>query len=286
MRSEGLAVLNISEFPRRIKQSGHFTQFILTLSYMVLFTVPSNRYPSPTQFLLCFLRERHHYRQPPPLISSVLLAATSHTYYCPGNTALSFQGAGAGNASHIILKCATERSPYPYSGLASVEFNATNPLSVLSQAAYMLDSNAFQSKQPCGLHLSGQDGMLPRALYYVLLDSALLFRRREWLAIAALGTATVYAAFAAVHLFTLLSFAQPNASEIPGFDSGNQDTSAGHADPDIFAISPVLAVAVIMLTSILNFSTSIRRHKAQAIVIHWGLFHIYCFGRRDRPDIS
>lgn len=152
---------------------------------------------------------------------------------------------------------------------AALSFNASNDSVALSfaLAEVLLDPSLIRYQIWCVHPLSGQYDTLSRALYYLLLVFSLMFRRHEWLAVAALGTAMTYAATSAVHLFAILSafrFGDPSKSY-------NLDTSVPYGDLDIFGIWPILVAAGLMLTPILNWSTTVRKHKAQSVIIWWGV---------------
>lgn len=79
-----------------------------------------------------------------------------------------------------------------------------------------------------------------------------------------------YAATSAVHLFALIAsygFRGPTNEEY----SENTHTTQPYLDVGYFGIFPVLAAARIMLTPILMWSNTVRRYKAQAIIICWDL---------------
>jgi hypothetical protein len=82
-----------------------------------------------------------------------------------------------------------------------------------------------------------------------------------------------YAASSAVHLFTLIvtyGFRGLTNEEY----SENTQTTQPYLDVDYFGICPILVAAGIMLTPILMWSTTVRRYKAQAIIVCWGLLMI------------
>ncbi|KFY14814.1 hypothetical protein V492_02399 [Pseudogymnoascus sp. VKM F-4246] len=117
----------------------------------------------------------------------------------------------------------------------------------------------------CVYPISGQYNTLSRALFYVLIVFSLIFRRHVWLSVAALGTAMTYAAVSAIHLFALVgSFRFLN----PGY----WDWGSGQdfMDLDLLGIFPILTASGIMLTPILMWSNTVRKHKAQAVVVCWG----------------
>jgi len=148
-------------------------------------------------------------------------------------------------------------------------------------AQSIFSPNNFQVPVACVHPLSGQYDMLTRGLYYLLLFFSLLFRRHTWLSTAALGTAMTYAATTAVHSLALVSnFGFGTPLEPSSYDNTtgewipngwNANTSQQFGDIDVFGIYPILASAAIMLTPILNWSVTIRKHDAQAAVVYWGI---------------
>jgi hypothetical protein len=133
-------------------------------------------------------------------------------------------------------------------------------------AQSIFDPSNYRIGVYCIYPLSGQYDILPRGLFYLLLIFSVLFRRHNWLATAALGTAMTYAAVSAVHMLALVTnfdFGTPQ----PGWDI---DSSKGYGDVDVFGIYPILSAAAIMLTPILNWSVSVRANEAQMVVVYWG----------------
>lgn len=129
---------------------------------------------------------------------------------------------------------------------------ANHTATVLAVTGTLLDPNAHRQNVRCMNPISGQYGQLPRILFYCLLVFALVFRRHEWLSLAALGTAMSYAAVSAVHIIILTVRKQ-------------------FTDPDVFGIFPLLSTSGIMLTPILMWSTTVRKNRAQAVIIYWGI---------------
>lgn len=155
----------------------------------------------------------------------------------------------------------------------SLSFNASDPTITygLAIAASLFDPNVQRLQILCVDPLSGQYDVLARGLYYLLLVVSFFFRRHSWLGPAALGTAMLYAAISAVHLFVLISlyrFGYP-----PGLLGLPWDTGSSQAfgDVDLFGITAILAAAGVMLAPILNWSTSVRTHESQAVIVYWGI---------------
>jgi hypothetical protein len=137
-------------------------------------------------------------------------------------------------------------------------------------AQSIFDPSNYHIGVYCMYPLSGQYDMLPRGLFYLLLIFSLIFRRHNWLATAALGTAMTYAAVSAVHMLALVTnfdFGTPQSDLPKGW---NINSSKGYGDVDVFGIYPILSAAAIMLTPILNWSVSVRANEAQMVVVYWG----------------
>lgn len=152
--------------------------------------------------------------------------------------------------------------------LAAIQFLATDEQAfqlVFAMARTVLSSDYFSGRVYCAYPISGMYDFLTRILFYVLLLFALLFRRHSWLAVAALGTAMTYSATVAVHALALLTQF--------GWHTGypNIQSSQPFGDIDILGAQVVLTAALVMMTPILNWSTSVRRDRAQIIVVLWGL---------------
>jgi hypothetical protein len=132
--------------------------------------------------------------------------------------------------------------------------------------ARTLLSDSYNSQSiTCVYPISGSYDFLTRILFYLLLFFALLYRRHTWVAIAALGTAMTYSATTAIHALALLTqFGWTNSPT-------NVQSSKAHGDPDIYGTYPVLLAAAVMFTPILNWSTNVRRDKAQIIMVLWGI---------------
>ncbi|KFX92083.1 hypothetical protein O988_07435 [Pseudogymnoascus sp. VKM F-3808] len=129
----------------------------------------------------------------------------------------------------------------------------------------IFDPNRTQMHITCVYPVSGQYNTLSRALFYVLIVFSLVFRRHVWISIAALGTAMTYSAVSAVHLFALVgSFGFKD----PGVLS--TESNKDYVDLDIFGIFPILTAAGIMLTPILMWSNTVRKHHAQPVIVCWG----------------
>ena len=136
-------------------------------------------------------------------------------------------------------------------------------------AQIILDTDNYSIGVWCINPLSGQYDVLPRALFYLLIIFSLLFRRHNWLATAALGTAMTYAATSAVHMFALLT--QFDWKYPADAFQGNLKTSVEFGDVDVYGIFPILSAAAIMLTPILNWSAQVRANEAQTVVVVWGV---------------
>jgi hypothetical protein len=137
-------------------------------------------------------------------------------------------------------------------------------------AQSIFDPSNYHIGVYCMYPLSGQYDMLPRGLFYLLLIFSLIFRRHNWLATAALGTAMTYAAVSAVHMLALVTnfdFGTPQSDLPKGW---NINSSKCYGDVDVFGIYPILSAAAIMLTPILNWSVSVRANEAQMVVVYWG----------------
>jgi hypothetical protein len=158
---------------------------------------------------------------------------------------------------------------YP-NNIAAISFPVEGPDIVwtFTLAQSIFDTSNYRIGIYCQYPLSGQYDMLPRGLFYLLLIFSLLFRRHNWLATAALGTAMTYAAVSAVHMFALvMNFDFGTPDDPKGW---NINSSKAYGDVDVFGIYPILSAAAIMLTPILNWSVSIRANEAQMVVVYWG----------------
>ena len=171
---------------------------------------------------------------------------------------------------------ATNTTPYPRlevypNNLASITFNVTSSYYdyVFPLAETIFDDGMFRIPINCIFPISGQYDVLSRILFYVLIIAALVFRRHNWLATAALGTAMTYAATTAVHMLALV--VDFHFGTNANLNNYNPQTSKPYGDPDVFGCYPVLAAAAIMITPILNWSISIRNSKAQPVVLWWAV---------------
>src|SRR2546423_15209886 len=141
--------------------------------------------------------------------------------------------------------------------IAAISFpvNSLNVTWTLTLAQSIFDPSNYRVGVYCIYPLSGQYDVLPRGLFYLLLIFSLLFRRHNWLATAALGTAMTYAAVSAVHMLALVTnfgFGTPDDPQ-----GWNIQSSAAYGDVDVFGIYPILSAAAILLTPILNWSVSV-----------------------------
>lgn len=157
--------------------------------------------------------------------------------------------------------------------LTSLSFNASDPTMTygLAIAASLFDPNVLRQQISCVYPLSGQYDVLARGLYYLLLVVSFFFRRHSWLGPAALGTAMVYAATSAVHLFALITLYRFGDPPGPLGLYWDKNSSQAFGDVDLFGITAILAAAGVMLAPILNWSTSVRTHESQAVIVYWGI---------------
>lgn len=171
---------------------------------------------------------------------------------------------GNGHEQHVYLTIFANN-------LSSLSFNASDPTITygLAIAASLFDPDVLRQQIWCIYPLSGQYDVLARGLYYLLLVVSFFFRRHSWLGPAALGTAMVYAATSAVHLFALIT--QYRFGYPPGPLPWDKDNSHAFGDVDLFGITAILAAAGVMLAPILNWSTSVRTHESQAVIVYWGI---------------
>ena len=159
-------------------------------------------------------------------------------------------------------------------GLLAYDPSKTNMWAIGKTMDLLFQPSVFSYEQLCIYPISGQYGFLPRLLYYVLLVFSLILREHYWLSTAALGTAMTYAATASVHAFALLLRYRYRA---PAWD--NLDWIYLRADQlgdiDLQGIFPILVAGSIMLTPILNFSTTVRHHEAHSVIVFWGVL-LFC----------
>ncbi|KAF2814957.1 uncharacterized protein BDZ99DRAFT_458915 [Mytilinidion resinicola] len=174
--------------------------------------------------------------------------------------------------------------------LASLTFGAADQwvTTAFQLADFVLSNDTFRIPVFCVYPISSQYDVLPRALFYLLLILSLVFRRHTLLSTAALATTMTYSATAVIHVFALLAQYRFNTGP------GDANSAKEYGDVDLLAIFPILAAAGIMLAPILNWSTTIRRHRAQAIIIWWGILifvglvpaWIYMYGWGEKFDLD
>ncbi|KAI9811905.1 MAG: hypothetical protein M1827_005256 [Pycnora praestabilis] len=147
--------------------------------------------------------------------------------------------------------------------------NVTNFPVLISALTSLYRDDVFSYPPVCTYAISGQYGFLPRLIYYVFLIFSLILRRHIWLSSAALGYAMSYASVACVHVFALLArykYKLPNYAD----PSLEYQPPNEYGDIDLVAIFPILVTGCIMLTPILNWSTTVRNYEAQPVVVYWG----------------
>lgn len=152
--------------------------------------------------------------------------------------------------------------------LATLLFSVTDNqhfAQTFAVARTLLSPDYYSQQIHCFYPLSGSYDFLTRVLFYLLLVFALLYRRHSWLAVAALGTAMTYSATTAVHAFALLTQF--------GWSIGptNMESAQNFGDIDIMGVFIILNTSLMTITPILNWSTNVRRDKAQVIVALWGM---------------
>lgn len=138
----------------------------------------------------------------------------------------------------------------------------------------LFQPNVFFYEQTCIYPISGQYGFLPRLIYYLLLIFSLILRKHLWLSTAALGAAMTYAATASVHAFALLlryRYHTPTLTSLDWIYLPPKELG----DVYLQAIFPILVAGSIMLTPILSFSTTVKRHEAHSVIIFWGVL-VFC----------
>ena len=137
----------------------------------------------------------------------------------------------------------------------------------LPLAAAIFDPNLSRHLVFCIYPISGRYDILARCLFYISMVFAIVVRKNSALAIAALGTAMLYSSVAAIHAIILLAqFHWTNPVE-----EWDLVSSKAFGDTDIHPIKVILIVATLLSTPILNWSTSVRRHRAQIIIYFWVL---------------
>lgn len=159
-------------------------------------------------------------------------------------------------------------------GILTYDPSKTNMWAIGKTVDLLFQPSTFSYQQDCIYAISGQYGFLPRLIYYLLLIFSLILRKHLWLSTAALGTAMTYAATASVHAFALLlryRYHTPTLSNLEWIQMPPKELG----DIDLQAIFPILVAGSIMLTPILTFSTTVRKHEAHAVVIFWGVL-VFC----------
>ena len=159
-------------------------------------------------------------------------------------------------------------------GILTYDPSKTNMWAIGLTVDQLFQPSVFSYEQQCVYAISGQYGFLPRLLYYVLLIFSLFLRKHLWLSTAALGAAMTYAATASVHALALLQrfkYRTPSLENLEWISAPLDQLG----DLDLWAIFPILVAGSIMLTPILSFSTTVRKHEAHSVVIFWGIL-IFC----------
>ena len=159
-------------------------------------------------------------------------------------------------------------------GILTYDPSKTNMWAIGKTVDQLFQPSVFSYEQECAYPISGQYGFLPRLLYYLLLIFCLILRRNKWLSTAALGAAMTYAATASVHAFALLLRYRYESPSLTNLDWIYLPPDK-LGDLDLQAIFPILVAGSIMLTPILSFSTTVRKHEAHSVVIFWGIL-IFC----------
>ncbi len=165
-------------------------------------------------------------------------------------------------------------TPRADQGILTYDPSKTNMWAIGKTVDLLFQPSVFSYQQTCIYAISGQYGFLPRLLYYLLLTFSLILRKHFWLSTAALGTAMTYAATASVHAFALLLRYRYHTPRLQNLDWIYLPPNE-LGDIDLQAIFPILVAGSIMLTPILNFSTTVRQHEAHSVIIFWGLL-VFC----------
>lgn len=165
-------------------------------------------------------------------------------------------------------------SPRSDLGILTYDPSKTNMWAIGKTVDLLFQPNVFSYEQTCIYPISGQYGFLPRLIYYLLLIFSLILRKHLWLSTAALGAAMTYAATASVHAFALLlryRYHTPTLTSLDWIYLPPKELG----DVDLQAIFHILVAGSIMLTPILSFSTTVKRHEAHSVIIFWGVL-VFC----------
>jgi hypothetical protein len=200
--------------------------------------------------------------------NETILALSSDNYY---NGTLFAQTSASIDTAYLGLDQPSNvnLTIYP-NNIAGISFpvEALDITWTFTLAQSIFDPSNYRIGIYCQYPLSGQYDVLPRGLFYLFLIFSLLFRRHNWLATAALGTAMIYAAVSAVHMLALVANFDFGTPDDP--NGWNINSSKAYGDVDVFGIYPILSAGAIMLTPILNWSVSVRANEAQMVVVYWG----------------
>ncbi|KAL9599314.1 MAG: hypothetical protein Q9219_003941 [cf. Caloplaca sp. 3 TL-2023] len=159
---------------------------------------------------------------------------------------------------------------YPNGSETDLVFsNATyNLVDVQTVVSTILNTDGYTFDVLCVYPINGQYGVLPRTLFYALLVFSLVFRSKIWISAACLASAMVYSGTAAIHALSLAS--RFNFKQYDGGIHDDNVLAAELGDLDMNAIWVIVSSGCLMLTPIINWSTTIRKH-ARVITVYWGL---------------
>lgn len=116
-------------------------------------------------------------------------------------------------------------------------------------------SAAGSAAMTCVYAVSGQYGLLPRALYYALLVFTVLTHRYTWLVAGAAASAMTFSGAAAIHAIILLALPRATDRAI---------------DLDVFGTYCASATGLIFVIPIMTFSKTLRTLTGRMLIRAWG----------------
>lgn len=118
------------------------------------------------------------------------------------------------------------------------------------------DNTEGPERVTCTYPVSGQYDLLPRILYYVSFVVAIVARRHEWLAGAALGSVMIFSSTAILHLMIIHK---------------TQNASPKVLDLDFYPISIIINTALMFCVPFISFSQTIAysETRARPIIAIW-----------------
>jgi hypothetical protein len=164
--------------------------------------------------------------------------------------------------------------------------------------AHISNPNITANAVTCGFPLSGQYGMIPITVFFVLVPLIILLRKRKWLSGGAAAWAMGYSAVSCVHLLVLFVL-NNHLAEDPLRNVCNSVPLGGGTfieicnsvhDADYIGAGGIVAAGLLAVLPLGKWSTTFRTDEGQPILILWTLLlaagHVFFMLVMPNPNLN